>query len=235
MEIAHACSRKGGSPGSYKAPGINMRWGRVGGAGSAAALRKGPRVGLRSLAAKLRRTRRRGLQERWGKEPGVEMGARPESAAENQDGFRGAGPVGGMERRARVEKCALPGTLWRLGVGGGARGRGALRRGGAGRDGKEVPEPGLSARLELTGAQASGAAGRRGGGDGWAGTWVGGILAGRRRTERGAGGEASESAEDCEETRGEEVEGGRALRGGPSGDMDEGSLTQTPVAFHELF
>ncbi|XP_023114489.2 intraflagellar transport protein 25 homolog isoform X3 [Felis catus] len=42
-----------------------MRWGRVGGAGSAAALRKGPRVGLRSLAAKLRRTRRRGLQERF--------------------------------------------------------------------------------------------------------------------------------------------------------------------------
>lgn len=89
--IAHACSRKGGSPGSYKAPGINMKWGRVGGAGSAAALRKGPRVGLRSLAAKLRRTRRRGLQERWGKEPGVEMGARPESAAENRDGFRGVG------------------------------------------------------------------------------------------------------------------------------------------------
>lgn len=127
--------------------------------------------------------------------------------AEGRDGLRGAGSAGGVERKARAERCALPGTPTprRPRVGGGVRGRGALCR----EERKGDPDSGQSARLELTGGageRGGGAARRRGGlglrWDRWEPGWTG-------PTEREAGGEG------CEE-----ADGGRALSGGSRGDLE---------------
>lgn len=123
-----------------------MRGARVLGAG----LRAGPGCAGRDLWAGR------------GEEPGVGIGARPLGWAEGRDGLRGAGSAGGVERKARAESCALPGTPRRPGVGGGARGRGALCR----EEPKGDPDSGQSALLELTGGageRGGGAAGRPGG------------------------------------------------------------------------
>lgn len=132
-------------------------------------------------------------------EPGVGIGARPGGWAEGRDGMLGAGPAGGMERKTRAEGCAPPGTPWRSGIGGGARGRGRAARGGAeGRFGARIVRAlGANGRRRRAGWWGGGTAGRVGPAPVEVGPcWT-------RPAERGADGEG------CEE-----ADGGRALRGG---------------------